>query len=553
MIAISTHKADNSIRLPLRDAEGRSMQFKQILSALRSRISLRLAIILAVVFGLTVPAAVLIPYHLHSIEVAAKAKNTEDHHRLVEILSVILSEPLWQITPEIANISSEVVYSDPRVATIEVITLPDGKEFIKNEVRKHSQKGPFTSMTREIKHGGQVIGEVTLTLAEDLLQENLASDFRRYVSTAVLSLVLAIFFILLVLQWRLVKPVKTLMSKSDRLANGELDEVIALNREDELGHLAHSLEVTRQALKHSFSELEVKNQQLLEYSSTLESKVKERTSELEAANKNLEAALSNVNSAQAELARVERMAALGSMVAGVAHELNTPLGNCLLVASTLEEETRQFLALVEEGKIRRSDLSRYANTAIDSTKLLLRGLQQSAHLVGDFKQVAVDQSSAQRRKFALHTMLQELSALLHSSLKKTPYTLELDIPDNIQMDSYPGPLGQVFTNLVNNAVTHGLEGRADGQMVCRASKVDDQVFLVFEDNGSGIPTEIINRIFEPFFTTKFGQGGSGLGLSITYNIITNVLGGSINASSTPGLGTRFEIRFPLVAPGELMN
>ncbi len=529
------------------------MQFKQILSALRSRISLRLAIILAVVFGLTVPAAVLIPYHLHSIEVAAKAKNTEDHHRLVEILSVILSEPLWQITPEIANISSEVVYSDPRVATIEVITLPDGKEFIKNEVRKHSQKGPFTSMTREIKHGGQVIGEVTLTLAEDILQENLTSDFRRYVSTAVLSLVLAIVFILVVLQWRLVKPVKTLMSKSDRLANGELDEVIALNREDELGHLAHSLEVTRQALKHSFSELEVKNQQLLEYSSTLESKVKERTSELEAANKNLEAALSNVNSAQAELARVERMAALGSMVAGVAHELNTPLGNCLLVASTLEEETRQFLALVEEGKIRRSDLSRYANTAIDSTKLLLRGLQQSAHLVGDFKQVAVDQSSAQRRKFALHTMLQELSALLHSSLKKTPYTLELDIPDNIQMDSYPGPLGQVFTNLVNNAVTHGLEGRADGQMVCRASKVDDQVFLVFEDNGSGIPTEIINRIFEPFFTTKFGQGGSGLGLSITYNIITNVLGGSINASSTPGLGTRFEIRFPLVAPGELMN
>jgi len=526
------------------------MRLRQFLSAMRSRISLRLAIILAVVFGLTVPSAILIPYHLQSIETAARLRNTQDHHRLVEILSVILSEPLWQITPEIANISSEVVYSDPRVASIEVITLPDRKEFIKNNIRKSSQKGPFTSMEREIKHGGQIIGEVKLTLADDLLQESLRSDFRRYVTTAVLSLVLAIFFILLVLQWRLVKPVKILMDKSDRLANGELNDPIDLKREDELGHLANSLEATRQALQRSFSELEIKNQQLLEYSGTLESKVRQRTQELESVNQNLEAALHNVNTAQAELARVERMAALGSMVAGVAHELNTPLGNCLLVASTLEEETRRLLQMVEDGQIRRSDLTRYASTALDSTKLLLRGLQQSAHLVGDFKQVAVDQSSAQRRTFGLLVMLQELTALLHSSLKKTPYTLELDIPEDIQLDSYPGLLGQVFTNLVNNSVIHGLEGRSQGLMKCTAEKTGDQVLIVFTDNGKGIPQDIIKRIFEPFFTTKFGQGGSGLGLSITFNIITNVLGGTINVSSVPNEGSRFEIKLPLVAPGD---
>ena len=526
------------------------MRFRYFLSAIRSRITLRLAIILAVVFGLTVPSAILIPYHLRSIETAARVKNVEDHNRLVEILSVILSEPLWQITPEIANISSEVVYSDPRVATIEVITLPDHKEFIKNDTRLKMQKGPFTTMVREIKHGGQIIGEVRLTLAEDLLQENLASDFRRYVMTAVLSLILAIIFILMVLQWRLVQPVRMLMDESDRLANGELNDPIALNREDELGHLAKSLEATRQALKHSFGELEIKNQQLLEYSGTLESKVRQRTQELETVNHNLEAALNNVNSAQTELARVERMAALGSMVAGVAHELNTPLGNCLLVASTLEDETKQLMKMVEEGQIRRSDLSRYASTALDSTKLLMRGLQQSAHLVGDFKQVAVDQSSAQRRRFGLLVVLQELSALLHSSLKKTPYTLELDIPDNIQLDSYPGLLGQVFTNLVNNAVAHGLDGMSEGHMCCSATLSGDYVLIHFKDNGKGIPPEIINRIFEPFFTTKFGQGGSGLGLSITFNIVTNVLGGTIHPSSTVGQGTCFEIKLPLIAPGD---
>ena len=526
------------------------MRFRSLFSAIRRRITLRLAIILAVVFGLTVPATFLIPYHINSIEIAARARNAEDHNRLVEILSVILSEPLWQITPEIANTSSEVVYSDPRVATIEVITLPDKKEFIKNSIRRQTQKGPFTTMSREIKHGGQVIGEVRLTLAEDLLQESLRSDFRRYVTTAVLSLFMAIFFILLVLQWRLVQPVRILLDESDRLANGELNDPIALNREDELGHLANSLEATRQALKRSFGELEVKNHQLLEYSGTLESKVRQRTQELESVNQNLEAALHNVNSAQTELARVERMAALGSMVAGVAHELNTPLGNCLLVASTLEEETRHLLQMVEAGQIRRSDLTRYAVTALDSTKLLLRGLQQSAHLVGDFKQVAVDQSSAQRRKFGLLVMLQELSALLHSSLRKTPYTLELDIPEDIQLDSYPGLLGQVFTNLVNNSVIHGLEGRTEGHMLCKAVKMGDHVMVIFSDDGKGIPAEIINRIFEPFFTTKFGQGGSGLGLSITFNIITNVLGGTIHVSSVPNRGSTFEIKLPLVAPGD---
>lgn len=527
------------------------MQFRHLLSAIRSQLTLRLAIILAVVFGLLAPFVVLIPYYQTSIEHVARERTDADHKRLADILAVILSEPLWQITPEIANVSSEVVYSDPRVAEIRVVTLPDHKEFIKNNIRRKTQEGPFKVEKREIKHGEQIIGEVELTLAEDILRENLASEFKRYASSALVSLVVAVVFILMVLQWRLVEPIKLLMGESDRLANGQLNEPISLKREDELGHLALSLEATRQALQRSFSELEVKNQQLLEYSGTLESKVRQRTQELETVNMTLETALTNVNSAQNELARIERMAALGSMVAGVAHELNTPLGNCLLVASTLEEETRHLNRMMDEGGMRKSDLTRYAAMASESTKLLLRGLQHAARLVGDFKQVAVDQSSAQRRQFGLLIMLQELAALLNSSLRKTPFTLELDIPADIELDSYPGPLGQVFTNLVNNAVSHGLDGCTEGHMRCMAQRQGDHVLIVFEDNGKGIPPEIIKRIFEPFFTTKFGQGGSGLGLSITFNIITNVLGGEIRVTSTAGQGARFEISIPLTAPGQI--
>jgi C4-dicarboxylate-specific signal transduction histidine kinase len=413
-----------------------------------------------------------------------------------------------------------------------------------------SQDGPFITHARKIKHGDQVIGEVRLTLADDLLREGLEADFRRYVSTSLLSLVLAIGFILVVLQWRLVQPFKLLMSESARLANGQLSESIRLNnRQDEMGQLAMSLEATRQALQRMLNELEVKNQQLLEYSGTLESKVKQRTNELENANLHLETALANVNSVQNELARVERMAALGSMVAGVAHELNTPLGNCLLVCSTLDDETKHLVSLMDEGGMRRSDLTRYTETASESTKMLLRGLQQSARLVGDFKQVAVDQSSAQRRQFNLLVMLQELVALLSPSLRKTPFTLELDMPATIMLDSYPGPLGQVFTNLVNNSVAHGFEGMDYGQMRCSAIQSGDQIQIIFQDNGKGIAPEIIKRVFEPFFTTKFGQGGSGLGLSITFNIVTNVLGGEIRVSSAATGGCRFEITIPVIAPG----
>jgi signal transduction histidine kinase len=525
------------------------MRFQAILSTIRARITLRLAIILAVIFGLSLPAALLIPYHLQTIEGLARLKAKADHQRLTHILSVILSEPLWQITPEIAASSITVVQSDPRVAKIEVFTLPDRKLFIVNDERMKTQRGPFTTLNGEITHGEQVIGEVKLTLADDILRESLATEFRRYISIGLISLVLAIFFILFVLHWRLVKPIKVLINESNRLAAGHLDEPIDLQRSDELGNLSSSLDATRKALQRTFNELEEKNMQLLDYSTTLEVKVRERTHELEYANQHLETALSNIGNTQTELARIERMAALGSMVAGVAHELNTPLGNCLLVASTLADETKHFVAMMNQGPMKRSDLSRYIETTNESTKLLLRGLQQSTRLVGEFKQVAVDQSSTQRRTFSLEIMLGELAALLQSSLRKTPYTLELEIPDDIELDSFPGPLGQVFTNLVNNSVAHGFEGLDKGNMHCLAQKQGGHVLIAFEDDGKGIPAEIIKRIFEPFFTTKFGQGGSGLGLSITFNIICNVLGGEIRVTSTVGQGTRFDIRIPLVAPG----
>ncbi|MCV2360383.1 GAF domain-containing protein [Paucibacter sp. TC2R-5] len=252
---------------------------------------------------------------------------------------------------------------------------------------------------------------------------------------------------------------------------------------------------------------------------------------------------------QTQLVEQEKMAALGALVAGVAHELNTPIGNSLLMASTLLDRGREFSQHLSQGGIRRSELDQYCQANQESSELLVRSLQSAAGLVTSFKQLAVDQTSEQRRPFELHQLCSEIAQTLGSRLRREGHELRLDVAPGLALDSFPGPLGQVLSNLVLNALIHGLEGRREGLLTLRASALGDaQIKINFSDNGRGISAANLPHVFEPFFTTKLGQGGSGLGLHISYNIVSSVLGGSITVSSEPGAGAQFEIIIPKVAP-----
>ncbi|MCG2584466.1 two-component regulator propeller domain-containing protein [Massilia sp. TS11] len=252
---------------------------------------------------------------------------------------------------------------------------------------------------------------------------------------------------------------------------------------------------------------------------------------------------------QQQLVAQEKMAALGSLVAGVAHELNTPIGNSLLMASTLQERTTSVGRLMEAGTIKRSDLSGFIAAAQEATTLIMRSLRSAADLVNSFKQVAVDQASAQRRKFNLAQTCGEIAATMANAVRKAGHSLTLDIPERIEMESYPGPLGQVIINLINNALLHAFDERKGGHIQLSASQPSpERVLIVFSDDGCGIPRQHLARIFDPFFTTKMGQGGSGLGLNITYNIVTGLLGGSIRVESAVGSGTSFFLDIALQAP-----
>lgn len=282
---------------------------------------------------------------------------------------------------------------------------------------------------------------------------------------------------------------------------------------------------------------------------TAERALNERAAALQKALEDLGNVIKNLEQTQDELVRSEKMAALGSMVAGVAHELNTPIGNSLMVASHLVETSQKMGEAIKVG-LKKSMLDEFLADTSSTGDVLVRNLSKAAELVASFKQVAVDQTSSQRRRFNLSSMVSEVLTTLGPSLRKTPYVVEQDIPNDIVMESYPGPLGQVVTNLVNNAIIHGFDGRQSGRILIQATGGTDEqpLTLKITDNGGGIPSHILPKIFDPFFTTKLGQGGSGLGLNIVHNMVFGILGGRIVAESFPGTGTSFILTLPCTAP-----
>lgn len=282
----------------------------------------------------------------------------------------------------------------------------------------------------------------------------------------------------------------------------------------------------------------------------LEARVVQRTAALTVANEELEGALAHLKQAQSDLIRSEKLAALGRLVAGVAHELNTPIGNGLMAVTTLESHHHEFTATLADG-LRRSTLDKFVENVGTATEIATRNLHRAAELVTSFKQVAVDQTSSQRRPFDLKTVVEEMLTSMRPMLSRTTHRVEADIAEGLRFDSYPGPLGQVIGNLIDNAIKHGFEGHSDGTIVITGAPLDaERVVLTVTDNGCGIPGENLARIFDPFFTTRLGQGGSGLGLNIVHNIVTSVLCGSLDVSSTLGQGTSFRLVLPRVPPAE---
>jgi PAS domain S-box-containing protein len=262
-----------------------------------------------------------------------------------------------------------------------------------------------------------------------------------------------------------------------------------------------------------------------------------------------EAALRNLRETQNSLIEAEKLAALGRLVAGVAHEINTPVGTSLTVASALERKTVAFAAEVAQGNLKRSSLNDFLQISREASSQLVANLNQAAELILSFKQVATDRSYSNQRIFDLGDVTEQVIKGLRAGLERQNLILKIECQPELTMDSYSGPYGQVLTNLFLNSVAHAFPDGKGGtiDIKVRASGSDD-VEVLFSDDGCGMSPDVRQKAFDPFFTTRRNQGGTGLGLHIVYSIVVNCLGGRLNLDSEPGRGTRIALVLPRVAP-----
>jgi len=260
--------------------------------------------------------------------------------------------------------------------------------------------------------------------------------------------------------------------------------------------------------------------------------------------------LQNLRETQNSLIEAEKLAALGRLVAGVAHEINNPLGTSLTVASSLERKSRLFASEVSQGALRRSSLNEFIAAVQDGSAQLQESLNRAAALIHSFKQVASDRDSSDVRSFDLGALTEQVATGLRSALPRSGITLSVECQPDIAMSSYPGSYGQVLTNLFLNSVAHAFPDGGPGTIAIAVSVADaHHVDVVFSDDGCGMTPDVRRQAFDPFFTTRRHQGCTGLGLHIVHSIVTNRLGGRLDLKSTEGRGTRVEVRLPKVVPG----
>lgn len=321
---------------------------------------------------------------------------------------------------------------------------------------------------------------------------------------------------------------------SERMAAGGSRVEVPDHGQDEMAALAQAFNRMSQALTERERQLQDVNQQL-------ERRVDERT-------RHLADALKTLKLTQDDLVEAQKLSSLGSLVAGVSHELNTPIGNAVTAASALNDTLRDLTRQVESQAVSRKNLVQTLATGREMAELVLSSTERASNLIASFKRMAVDDTSQKRRRFDLRSTLEDLVRSFGPTLRRYRWTVQLDVPPGIELDSFPGALDQVVGNVLQNAERHAFLPDQEGTFTISARLQDRQVHLSLTDTGQGMSDQVAGRIFEPFFTTKLGQGSSGLGLSIVRNIVHGTLGGHITVQSALGEGTMFDVILPLSAP-----
>lgn len=312
----------------------------------------------------------------------------------------------------------------------------------------------------------------------------------------------------------------------------------------EIETLSQSFKILIDNIRIRENDIETQNQRILNLNESLERQVKDRTYQLENANNELTDAYKNLKEAQNLIVQNEKLGALGQMISGMAHEMNTPIGNAYTASTFIRGVAKDLSQKVQGNVIKRGEFLEIVEEIENGSDIVYRNLQIASDLISNFKQISADHQTMECRQFNLYEILKNIVVTFGIDLRNANVKIEFLCDEDLVMVSYPGAVVHVVSNLIRNALVHGFEGRGEGHIRIEVFEFSDTISIMIQDDGIGMSEQVQSQIYDPFFTTKRARGGTGLGLNIVHNMITNVLQGSITCTSTPGKGTQFNVRFP---------
>lgn len=523
---------------------------------------------------------------------------------LKNTFSSSLTRALWELNHDQVRAIAEGLMSLPIVEGLQV-RGENGNYIAEYGIRAQRSPAPVDREIIEDHPGGvfsysfplvfkfsgreSTVGDVTLYSSFDTIFSRIEVGVFFLIGNALVKTTFLVFLFMTAFRTMLSEPLQTIteqMGNFDPQHPEESKLSIKLDDDNELlqlkesyNHVIDDLIISNNKLKDAQNELTLANKKLDDQNLILEQEVAKKTAslsqimldleqqkdeliahqrelrqenenrqyieaELRKRNQELASSMDTLNQAQEQLVESERMASLGGLVAGIAHDVNTPLGVSVTAASFLQERLNNLKTDFEDKSLTSKNMASFIDEAEQTALLLLSNLERASDLIASFKQVAVDQTSETEREFVLGVYINEIIQSLKPSFKHTEHQINVSCPDNLVVTCAPGAIAQIVTNMVVNSITHGFEGKAAGSVTLDVKEDGNNVVIHYQDDGKGLSEEELSKLFDAFFTTKRGEGGSGLGTHIMYNLVTQSLHGHIEADSTLGNGLQYTIRFP---------
>lgn len=397
-----------------------------------------------------------------------------------------------------------------------------------------------------IELSGRKIGRLFLELDTSFIHQ--ASNAIRTQSGIIAAIEIFLGFLLLGLTgYYLTQHLQALTLAAQKMGEGDLNARVQIDSRDEVGVAARTLNIMAEQIFENQSSLLNREKEIVQLNDSLEKRVEQRTAELEQTNSVLQISLGRLKQAQEKLIEADKMAALGGLVAGISHEINTPIGVSVTATSHLNDKIKKYLEKYNDESLTRKDFEDFLKISGNASDLILKNLNRASELIKSFKQVAVDQSHDEIRRFNVKEYLTDTLLSLQPELRNLEPVIQIDCDEQLEMELKPGALAQIITNLVMNSLIHGFEdmNKHEGRIELSIHASQKEVIFRYQDNGIGMEKDDSKKVFEPFYTTKRNTGGSGLGMHITYNLVRQTLGGDISLHSTPGEGTIVEITIPV--------